>query len=296
MARFAPAFFVVLWSTGFLVARYATEDAGPFTFLAIRTAVAGALLWGVARAVGEARVARGDLATQSLVGVGMHAMYLGGVFAAINFGLPAGLSALIAGLHPVGTAVLSRWVLAEHLSVRQWVGTVLGMIGVAAVVIDRGVAGAGVSGRALAAMAVAVAGMVGGTIIQRRRAGDVPLLGGTAVQYAATTAILAVPAVAVERWEFTLTQRSLLSFAWAIGVLSVAAVLTMLWLLKRREATSVSSLFFLTPALSALGAAVLFGERLGWSSAAGLVVALVGVRLVTAPAVSMREPVTPRQT
>ncbi|MEY2967211.1 MAG: hypothetical protein RLY50_1261, partial [Actinomycetota bacterium] len=224
MARFAPAFFVALWSTGFLVARYATDDAGPFTFLVIRTAVAGALLWGVARAVGEARVARGDLATQSIVGVGMHAMYLGGVFAAINFGLPAGLSALIAGLHPVGTAVLSRWVLSERLTARQWSGTVLGMVGVVAVVIDRGVAGAGVSARALVAMAIAVAGMVGGTIVQRLRGGDVPLLGGTAVQYGATTVALAVPAVAVERWEFTLTQRSLLSLAWAVGVLSVAAV------------------------------------------------------------------------
>lgn len=217
------------------------------------------------------------------VGVGMHAMYLGGVFAAINLGLPAGLSALIAGLHPVATAVVARMVLSEMMTVRQWCGTALGMIGVVSVVIDRGAAGVDVPTPALVAMVVAVLGMVGGTIVQRKSGGNVPLLGGTAWQYLATTVVLAVPAVTVERWEFEATTKTFLSLAWAVGVLSVAAILTMLWLLRRREAARVSSLFFLTPALSALGAAVLFGERLGLSSVAGLSVALAGVWLVTSP-------------
>lgn len=273
----------MLWSTGFLVARYATEDAGPFTFLTVRTALAAVLLFVAARVVGEPKVPRGALRGQATVGFGMHAMYLGGVFAAIDLGLPAGLSALIAGLHPVVTAVAARFVLAERLGRRQLIGTALGMVGVVAVVIDRGVAGADVGAGALAAMAVAVLGMVGGTIVQRRTGNSAPLVGGTAVQYAVTTVALAVPAVVLERWEFEPTTRTFLSLAWAIGVLSVAAVLIMLWLLRRREAASVSSLFFLTPALSALGAALLFGERLGWSSLAGLVVAATGVWLVTAP-------------
>lgn len=274
---------MVLWSTGFLVARYATEDAGPFTFLAVRTAIASLLLFVAARLLGEPSVPRDALRGQAMVGLGMHAMYLGGVFAAIDLGLPAGLSALIAGLHPVVTAVVARFVLDERLARRQRVGTSLGMVGVVAVVIDRGVAGADVSLGALVAMSIAVAGMVGGTIVQRRAGNSAPLVGGTAVQYAVTALALAVPAVVSERWEFEPTARTFLSLAWAIGVLSVAAVLIMLWLLRRREAASVSSLFFLTPALSALGAAVLFGERLGWSSLVGLAVAATGVWMVTAP-------------
>lgn len=273
---------MLLWSTGFLVARYATEDAGPFTFLTVRTALASVLLFVAAWLLGEPPVPREALRGQAMVGLGMHAMYLGGVFAAIDLGLPAGLSALIAGLHPVVTAVVARFVLDERLARRQRVGTALGMVGVVAVVIDRGVAGADVSVGALVAMSIAVTGMVGGTIVQRRAGSSAPLVGGTAVQYAVTTAALAVPAVVIERWEFEPTTRTFLSLAWAIGVLSVAAVLIMLWLLRRREAASVSSLFFLTPALSALGAAVLFGERLGWSSLTGLAVAATGVWMVTA--------------
>ena len=283
MSRFAPASFVLLWSTGFLVARYATDDSGPFTFLTVRTAIASAVLFVAVRLLREPPVPRAALRGQVMVGVGMHAMYLGGVFAAIDLGLPAGLSALIAGLHPVATALVARIALGERLDVRQRFGTVLGMVGVVSVVIDRGVAGADVSVGALAAMAVAVLGMVGGTIIQRRSGGAAPLVGGTAVQYAATTVVLAVPAVLVERWDFAPTSQTFLSLAWAVGVLSVAAVLIMLWLLRRRAAASVSSLFFLTPALSTVGAAVLFGERLGWPSLVGLAVAAAGVWLVTVP-------------
>lgn len=274
---------MVLWSTGFLVARYATEDAGPFTFLTVRTAIASLVLFVAARVLGEPPVPREALRGQAMVGFGMHAMYLGGVFAAIDLGLPAGVSALIAGLHPVATALVARVVLGEHLAPRQRVGTALGMVGVIAVVIDRGVAGAEIGPGALVAMAVAVVGMVGGTIVQRRTGSSAPLVGGTAVQYAATTVILCVPALVVERWEFEPTTRTFLSLAWAVGVLSVAAVLIMLWLLRRRAAASVSSLFFLTPALSTLGAAVLFGERFGWPSLVGLAVAAAGVWLVTAP-------------
>lgn len=274
---------MVLWSTGFLVARYATDYAGPLTFLSVRTAVASVVLFLAARLVGEPTVPRSSLRGQAMVGVGMHAMYLGGVFAAIDLGLPAGLSALIAGLHPVATAVVAQIVLGERLDFRQRIGTMLGMVGVIAVVIDRGVAGANIGPGALVAMAVAVTGMVGGTIAQRYSGTSAPLVGGTAVQYAVTTVVLAVPALFVERWEFEPTTKTFMSLAWAVGVLSVAAVLIMLWLLRRREASSVSSLFFLTPALSSLGAAMLFGERLGWSSLAGLAVAATGVWLVTSP-------------
>jgi drug/metabolite transporter (DMT)-like permease len=106
-------------------------------------------------------------------------------------------------------------------------------------------------------------------------------LAGTAWQYAATTAILGVAAVMSEGWDFTVTTRSLLSLAWAVGVLSLAAILIMLWLLHRQAASQVSSLFFLTPALSTVEGAILFGEKLGALSMLGLVVAILGVWLAT---------------
>lgn len=277
----APALFVVLWSTGFIAARYGTKDAGPLTFLAIRTAIAAVILFVLARLMGEAKLSRDQMRIQWIVGAGIHAMYLGGVFVAIDHGLPSGVSALIAALHPVLTTVLGRVVLGENLNVRRGVGVALGCIGVIAVVVERGGASDGVSTLALVAMGIAVIGMSGGTLIQRRTAVGVPLLGGTAWQYAVTTVILGIGAVVFEGWDFTVTARSIWSLAWAVGVLSLAAILIMLWLLHRQAASQVSSLFFLTPALSTVEGAILFGEKLGVLSVVGLVVAIAGVWLAT---------------
>jgi drug/metabolite transporter (DMT)-like permease len=270
-----------LWSTGFIVARYGTKDAGPLTFLTVRTAIAAGILFLLARVTREASLSWGQIRVQSLVGVGIHAMYLGGVFVAIDHGLPSGVSALIAALHPVVTTVLGRLLLGEDLSQRRILGVVLGCVGVLAVVIERGGASDEITSVALIAMGLAVLGMSGGTLIQRRSAVGVPLLAGTAWQYLSTTAILGVGAVVVEGWDFTLTTRSVMSLAWAVGVLSLAAILIMLWLLHRQAASQVSSLFFLTPALSTVEGAILFGEKLGVLSMIGLIVAILGVWLAT---------------
>ena len=277
--RLAPGLFVVLWSTGFIVARYGTRDAGPLTFLALRTVIAAGILFALARLMGETRLGVGQIKGQVVAGLGLHALYLGGVFVAIDMGLPSGVSALIAALHPVVTTVAARVWLHETIDLRRVFGVVLGTAGVAAVVVERGVAGDDVGTGALVAMGIAVVGMSAGTLWQRRTGGDVPLLGGTAWQYVGTTVALGIPAVVFEGVEFAVTARSVASLTWAVGVLSVAAILTMLWLLKREAASSVSSLFFLTPALSAIEASVLFGERLGVLSMFGFVAAIVGVRL-----------------
>ena len=281
LAAVAPALFVVLWSTGFIVARYGTKDAGPLTFLTVRTAIAAGILFVLSWVTKEARLSWPQIRVQWIVGAGIHAMYLGGVFVAIDHGLPSGVSALIAALHPVVTTVLGRIVLGEELTRRRILGVALGCVGVVAVVVERGGAADGISAVALVAMSVAVLGMSGGTLIQRRSATGVPLLAGTAWQYAATTVILGVAAVMSERWDFTVTTRSMLSLAWAVGVLSLAAILIMLWLLHRQAASQVSSLFFLTPALSTVEGAFLFGEKLGALSLLGLVVAILGVWLAT---------------
>lgn len=279
--RAAPAVFVLLWSTGFIVARYATRDSGAFTFLTVRTAIAAAVLFVIARAVREAPVLPGQRSTMLVVGLGMHAMYLGGVFYAIEHGMPSGVTALLAALHPVMTAVLARAFLGEQLNRARVCGIVLGTAGVVAVVVERGGAGDGIPANALVAMVVAVLGMSAGTLLQRRGGQGTPLLAGTAWQYVSTTAALGVVAVLGEGWRLGNTARTWWSMAWAVGVLSLAAILVMLWLLRRQAAAEVSSLFFLTPALSSVEAAVLFSESLGVLAVAGLCTALAGVWLAT---------------
>lgn len=272
--------FVALWSTGFVVARYGTDDAGPLTFLAVRLCIAAVVLLAYAHVTKAPTITRTSVKWAAVSGLGMHAMYLGGVFLAISWGMPSGVSALIAGLHPVLTAVTARLALRERLRPWQWVGVALGFAGVIVVVVDH-MSGHhnGISKGALIASGVSVAGMCGGTLIQRRHGMQMPLLRGTVVQYAASAAVLAVGAGFHEHFSFTITARSMFALSWAIVVLSIAAVLIMLWLLQHHAAAKVSSLFFLTPALSTLEGAVLFGERLGVLALVGLVAALAGVSL-----------------
>jgi drug/metabolite transporter (DMT)-like permease len=204
------------------------------------------------------------------------------VFVAIDRGLPAGVSALIAGLHPVLTALASRRVLGERLVRLQWIGVGLGFAGVIAVVIDRMLThSTGVTWMTMGASAVSVLGMTGGALVQRKKCSTMPLLWGTVLQYATAAVVLVVLAVVWERIDFRVTGRSVFALLWAVVVLSIAAVLLMLWLLQRRAASQVTSLFFLTPALSAVEGAVLFSERLGALAIGGLLISLLGVAFVT---------------
>ncbi|CAB4652758.1 unannotated protein [freshwater metagenome] len=279
--RFAPMVFVMLWSTGFIVARYGTADSGPLTFLSIRVAIAASILWVLSRIAKEATLTRREKVVQMISGLGIHGLYLGGVFVAIDLGLPSGVSALIAALHPVVTTVFGRVLLREVMNRRRVLGVVLGCIGVVVVVVERGGATDSVSTGALSAMGVAVLGMSAGTVLPRQFAVSTPLLGGTAWQYLSSAVLFSMGAMFFEDWEFSVTPQSLGALAWSVGILSLGAILIMLWLLKRQAASQVSSLFFLTPALSTIQGALLFGESLGILSLIGLVVALLGVWLAT---------------
>lgn len=277
--------FVVLWSTGFVVARYATTDADPLMFLAVRLSVAAVVLAVIAAASGAARPSRTGIGWSMAAGLGIHATYLGGVFVAIDMGLPSGVSALIGGLHPVVTALAGGPLLNERLSKRQWFGVLLGFAGVVAVVAEQiGGTSTAIPVTTVIVGFTATLGMSAGTLVQRRRCSSVPMLWGTVSQYTASAAVLAMVAVAGRRTSIEFTATTIWSLVWAVGVLSIVAVLTMLWLLRHRAAASVSSLFFLFPALSAIEGAVLFGERLGLTAVLGFAIAVGGVALVTRPA------------
>lgn len=278
----APVAFVVLWSTGFVVARYATRDAAPLTFLTIRLAIAAGLLALVARIMQAPPPTAMQVRWSVVAGIGLHALYLGGVFVAIDRGMPAGVSALIAGLHPVLTSLLATRLLGERLSRLQRVGVGLGFTGVAVVVVDRLLAHSqGVTAFALVASAISIGGMSAGTLTQRRHGSSTPLMWGTVVQFAASATVLALPALLWEGFAIEPTLQMSFAMAWSVLVMSIVAILMMLWLLQRQAAARVSSLFFLTPALSALEAAILFDERLGVAAVVGLVIGLAGVALVT---------------
>lgn len=273
---------MLLWSTGFVSAHYATRHSAPLTFLTVRLGIAAIVLAFVARVTNAPVPSRTEFRWSAVGGVLLHAVYLGGIFVASDLGLPTGVGALIAGLHPVVMSLVAGPLLGEPLRRVQWVGVSLGFVGVTAVVVDRLAAHAsGITTVAVMWSVVSMLSVSGGTLLQRRHGGHTPLLWGTATQYAAATVVLAVPSVAVEHARIEFTATTVFALLWSTVVLSIAAVLIMLWLLQREAAATVSSLFFLTPALSTVEGALLFDERFGVLALAGLAVSLAGVALVT---------------
>jgi drug/metabolite transporter (DMT)-like permease len=287
-----PALFVLLWSTGFVGAKYGLPYAPPFTFLAVRLAVAAALLALLAAALRSARMAsRGQYGRASVVGLLLHAGYLGGVFYGISLGVPAGVSAVIVSLQPVLTAVLAARVLGERPSVRQWLGLVLGLAGVA-LVVGPGVVGfsdveagptAPLPVAGLVACLVALVSGTLGTVYQKRHGDGIPLIWGTAVQYAAAAALLLAVAAATEDMSIRWTGEFVAAFVWLVLFLSIGAVLLLLLLLRRGTAASVSSLYYLVPPATAVEAYFLFGEQVRALSLVGIGVTALGVALVVVP-------------
>jgi len=286
----APALFVLLWSTGFIGAKYALPYAEPFTLLALRLIIASALLWLIlALTHVDGLRGRAHWGRSAVTGVLLHAGYLGGVFWAIKHGVPAGVSAVIVSLQPVVVAALANRFLGERLSRPQWVGLVLGVLGVV-LVLSPGLFDAGRSGAVplvgIGACLVALAAGTAGTLHQKRHGDGIPLVSGTAVQYLAAAGLLAVLSLTLESQTIDWTLEFSLAMLWLVLVLSLGAVLLLLFLLKRGSASGVSSLFYLVPPATAIEAYLVFGEELAPISIVGVGVTALGVAL------ALRRPTT----
>ena len=279
MARIAPGLFVVLWSSGFIGAKYGLPYAEPFTFLAVRMALGVTLFAGIV-IVTRPLWPPGKLILHSAVtGWLAQGLYLGGVFLSIHLGLPAGLSALITGLQPVLTATLAtRW-LGERVGMRQWIGLGLGMLGVYLVVEGRLAIGGTLPG-AWVAIVVALIGITIGALYQKRYCARVDLRVSMLVQLAAAELLFVPAAFAFETRNIAWTPDFLFALGWLVLVMSFGANLLLFWLIRRQAATSVASLFYLTPAVTALMAWVLFAEHLDTLSLIGMAVCAVAVFLV----------------
>ena len=284
VAAAAPVVFVLLWSTGFIGAKYGLPYAPPLTFLALRLGVAGVLLAGAAAVTGSARLSsRAQFGRAGVVGLLLHAGYLGGVFYAIAHGLPASVAAVVVSLQPVVTAVLASRMLGERLIAVQWLGFVVGVGGVA-LVLGPGLAAAtracSLPAVGVLACLVALAAGTCGTIYQKRHGDGIPLLWGTAVQYGAASLTLLLGAALTEDVRIRWTAQFVAALLWLVLALSLGAVLLLLVLLRRGSAAGVSSLFYLVPPATAFEAYLLFGEQLPPLSIGGVAVTAAGVALV----------------
>lgn len=292
--QFIPPAFVILWATGFIGARYAMPWSEPFSFLAVRFALALVILAVAALILGSRRLSSREAMHATIAGALMHGVYLGGVFWAIRHGMPAGLSALIVGLQPLITAVLAGRLLGETIQPRHWVGLAAGFVGVV-IVLEPKLAqvGGGVDAATLLASFVAVAGMSAGTIWQKRHASGGDIVVGTCWQFAGATLLMAAASLAFETRTFTLTGELVLAMAWSVLVLSIAAIFLLMVMIRDGELWKVASLFYLVPAATAVIAWFLFDEQLNALQIFGMAVATVGVGLATARGPARKSPPEP---
>jgi drug/metabolite transporter (DMT)-like permease len=274
-----PVVFVLLWSTGFIVAKYASPHAPPLAFLLWRYAAVVAVLLPIIAITG-APWPRNLVSWLHVAAVGvlLQAAYLGGVWWAIAEGMPAGASALIVGTQPLLTAFLAGAV-GERASARQWIGLVLGFGGVALVLSDR-LTLQGVGFLPLAVNLLALAGITAGTLYQKRFGVGVDLRTGSAIQFGASFLVTLPFVLASGKWRVDFAAEFWVALAWSVVVLSLVAMALLLTMIRRGRATEVASLMYLTPPATALLAWVLFGEALGPKAWAGVLVAMSGVALV----------------
>lgn len=279
--QFVPLIFVFLWSTGFIGAKYALPYIEPFYLLFIRMlftiAVFGLLALFLKVEWPNMRQAGHQMVTGALV----HGTYLGGVFAAIKMDMPAGLTAIVVGVQPVLTALLSwRW-FGESLRRIQWFGLVLGLVGVCAVLLStKGQSNIVVQMPALIAVIAALIAISIGTLYQKRFGGGVNLLAGSLWQYVSTALMMMILAWSFETREVIWHPQLIIALAWLVLGLSVAAILLLMYMIREGEAAKVASYFYLVPPVAAIEAWLLFGESLPLVAVGAILMTVLGVYMV----------------
>ena len=284
-----PALFVLIWSTGFIVARYGMPYAPPMKFLLVRYVLSMAcfLLW-IFFAKVKWPVNRTQMLHLAATGIFMHAGYLGGVWAAVKAGMGSGLSALIVGLQPVLTAL---WLssMGGKIALRQWAGLLLGFIGLVMVVSRKFGQGGEADWVNMAFAIGALFSITIGTLYQKRFVGPCDVRTANVVQLAAAT-LVTLPLALLESETMQWNSGLAGAMAWSVLALTLGGSSLLYLLIQRGAAASVSSLMYLVPPSTALLAWLLFLEPITAVTIAGTLLTAYGVSLVVRPLAPLVKP------
>ena len=270
--------FVVIWSTGFIIARLSMPYVEPATFLLWRCA--GVLLaMGMLSLIWRPVWPRWSLAWHiGVAGALLQFGYLLGVWCAVRFGMSAGLAALIVGLQPILTAWWSSWI-AEHVSRRQWLGLALGFIGVAFVVFEK----TNFVRLPLASYLLIFGALLSitlGTLYQKKFCASFDLRAGSLIQFAVAAVLTAITVALFETGKMVWNWQVITALIWAIALLSIGSVSLLFLLIRKGTATRVTSLLYLTPPTTAVMAWLGFDEPLTMLMIFGILLTMAGVLLV----------------
>ncbi|HYD96662.1 MAG TPA: DMT family transporter [Noviherbaspirillum sp.] len=277
-----PFVFVLIWSTGFIVAKFGLPYAPPLTFLLLRFAGVLAVLLPLVFLM-RAPWPAGRVRHIAVAGIMVQAGYLGGVWCAIKLGMPAGLTALIVGMQPILTAFAAPLV-GERVQGRQWIGLLCGLAGVGLVVANK-ISLDGLSLQSIALTVFALLSITAGTLYQKRYCASFDLRTGTVIQFAASLVAVLPFALAFEDFSPALTgvqwtPNFIGALLWSIFALSIGAIFLLFALIRKSAATQVTSLLYLTPPTTAVMAWVMFGEAFSTVAVFGMMLAVIGVALV----------------
>lgn len=275
-----PIVFVLIWSTGFIVARYAMPHAPPLKFLCVRYALSAfaLCLWAMASSAAWPR-SRMQVAHLAVVGTLMQAGYLGGVWAAVKAGMGSGLIALVVGLQPVLTAL---WLSSRggRVAPLQWGGLLLGFAGLALVVWRKLGQGSEVSALTVSLALMALVAITVGTLYQKRFVEPCDVHSASAVQQLAALAVTLPFALTLETQAIVWNLASIGAMAWSVLVLTLGGNSLLYLLIQRGSATAVTSLLYLVPPCTAVMAWALFDEPITALTVAGIALTAMGVGLV----------------
>lgn len=279
--RFIPVIFVLLWSTGFIAAKYALPYIEPFTLLLTRMLITLVVFYLLIRIYQTPWPKPIDALHQMVVGSLIHAAYLGGVFAAIKLSMPAGVASLIVGLQPILTAIFAWLLLSNKLSLRQMLGLLLGLAGVSLVLMQSKSMGFNhLSSYSILAIVSALFGISIGTLYQKKFGQGSRLLAGSFFQYLATAIWMGVLSFSFETQQITWSFTLIAALAWLVVVLSVVAILLLMVMIREGESARVASYFYLVPPVTALEGWFLFDEQLNLAAFTGIAITVLGVYLV----------------
>lgn len=295
-----PAVFVLIWSTGFIVAKFGLPYAPPLTFLVMRYALSIVcfLVW-IRWARARWPQGRSQWLHLAVAGVLMQAGYLGGVWVAVKGGMGSGLTALIVGLQPVLTALWLSWAGASRgsaasgasnsapaqVTLRQWAGLALGLGGLLLVVAKKFGSGSEVTLLTLGCAVFALLSITTGTLYQKRFLEPTDARSANAIQMAAAL-LVTLPFALLETEAIVWNAEFLGAMAWSVLALTLGGSSLLYLLIQRGAATSVTSLLYLVPPTTALMAWLLFGEAITLATVAGTALTALGVSLVVRTAKS----------
>lgn len=281
MTDLIPFLFVFLWSTGFIAAKYALPFIEPFYLLFIRMVLTVGVFSGLCLIFQVRALTVRQSGHQMVTGFLVHGTYLGGVFAAIKWGMPAGITAIVVGVQPVLTALLGWIALGARLRTLQWLGLALGLGGVVCVLLSTGQqSSVELNWPAMLAALSALFGISIGTIYQKRFGQGIHLLAGSLWQYISVALLMAVLAWTFESRTVVWAPQLILAIGWLVLALSVSAILLFMYMIREGETAKVASYFYLVPPVASIEAWLLFDETLSLVSIGAITVTVIGVYLV----------------